>query len=112
MRARLSAARSTASVLEALEVSIAGRSAEMAAEDARHAAAWASLTALLEETGATDLQGLGVAIERSRAARALRHAVSEAEAATVAAGDGKGLRSEEHTSALQALMRVSFVGFC
>src|SRR3546814_11367962 len=57
MRARLSAARSTASVLEALEESIAGRSAEMAAEDARHAAAWASLTALLEETGATDLQG-------------------------------------------------------
>lgn len=91
MRARLSAARSTASVLEALEESIAGRSAEMAAEDARHAAAWASLTALLEETGATDLQGLGAAIERSRAARALRHAVSEAEAAIVAAGDGKGL---------------------
>src|SRR3546814_13710642 len=30
-------------------------------------------------------------IERSRAARALRHAVSEAEAAIVAAGDGKGL---------------------
>ena len=91
MRARLSAARSTASVLEALEESIAGRSAEMAAEDARHAAAWASLTALLEETGATDLQGLSAAIERSRAARALRHAVSEAEAAIVAAGDGKGL---------------------
>ncbi|MFD1960447.1 ATP-binding protein [Novosphingobium panipatense] len=91
MRARLSAARSTASVLEALEESIAGRSAEMAAEDARHAAAWASLTTLLEETGATDLQGLGAAIECSRAARALRHAVSEAEAAIVAAGDGKGL---------------------
>src|SRR3546814_11917003 len=63
----------------------------MAAEDARHAAAWASLTALLEETGATDLQGLGAAIERSRAARALRPAVSAAEAAIVAAGDGKGL---------------------
>src|SRR3546814_3209134 len=71
--------------------SMAGRSAEMAAEDARHAAAWASLTALLEETGATDLQGLGAAIERARAARDLRHAVSEAEAAIVAAGDGKGL---------------------
>src|SRR3546814_5928188 len=71
--------------------SMSGRSAEMAAEDARHAGAWASLTALLEETGATDLQGLCAAIERSRAARARRHAVSEAEAAIVAAGDGKGL---------------------
>src|SRR3546814_21138390 len=48
MRARLSAARSTASVLEALEESIAGRSAEMAAEDDRHARGWGSLTALLE----------------------------------------------------------------
>src|SRR3546814_1869907 len=84
MRARLSAARSTASVLEALEESIAGRSAEMAAEDARHAAAWASLTALLEETGATDLQGPGAAIERS----------------------------EEHTSELQSLMRISYAVFC
>src|SRR3546814_20886426 len=72
MRARLSAARSTASVLAALEDRIAGRSAEMAAEAARHAAAWASRTALPEEAGGTAPTAQGAAIARSRAARPLR----------------------------------------
>src|SRR3546814_20298920 len=90
MRARLSAARSTASVLEALEESIAGRRAEMAAEDARHAAAWASLTAPLEETGAPYLQRPGEALDRSRAAPALPPPVRETHAALAAAGHQRG----------------------
>ena len=63
----------------------------MAAEDAKLIAALVSLAALMEETGATDVDELTSAIERSRAVRALRTSVVDAETAIKSAGDGKGL---------------------
>lgn len=101
MRARLAAARSTAKALATLEESAANRNAEAAAEDARREAAWGSLAALLEETGSADAADLGMAIERSRAARALRTAVAEAEIAITSAGDGKSL--EDLVAALDGI---------
>jgi uncharacterized protein YhaN len=101
MRARLAAARSTASIFDTLQETVAARAAEATAEDARMSAAQESLKPLLEETGSTDLGQLSAAIERSRAARALRVSVADAETAIVTAGDGKGL--EELLAALDGV---------
>jgi uncharacterized protein YhaN len=50
-----------------------------------------SLSGLMEETGAECVDELAAAIAQSRAVRALRGAVADAEAAITSAGDGKGL---------------------
>lgn len=91
MRSRLSAARSTATVLETLQATVDSHEEEMAAEGAKYAAALESLAALMGETGAANIDDLTVAIERSRAMRALRGSVAETETAIKSAGDGKGL---------------------
>jgi len=91
MRNRLASARSTASILETLGATVASRIEEVAAEDAKLAAAQDSLAELMAETGAADVDELAAAIERSRAARTLRTAVADAETAIKLAGDGKGL---------------------
>ncbi|WP_417594598.1 AAA family ATPase [Parasphingorhabdus sp.] len=91
MRARLAGARSTANVLNTLQDTAASRTAEVAEEDAKLVAALGSLKPLLAETESADPTELSSAIERSRAARALRAAVVEAETAIKAAGDGKGI---------------------
>lgn len=91
MRKRLADARATANLLSVLEDGLAARKGEMAAEEARREAAWLSLTSLLDETNTSDTEGLRAAIDRSREVRALRAAVSETEAAIVAAGDGIAL---------------------
>src|SRR3546814_1833052 len=53
---------------------------------------------------------------RSRAAARLRlypaHPRRDGRPAPVAAVAGRGLRSEEHTSELQSLMRISYAVFC
>src|SRR3546814_8148517 len=78
-------------------------------------------------------EGVGAEIERGRAAEhlvvlgddRLGHADEaidvggvvlavdrEAEGVILAVGAGQGLRSEEHTSELQSLMRISYAVFC
>lgn len=91
MRARLTAAQSTATVLDTLQATVRSRKDEMAREQAKLTAALDSLASLMEETGAADIDGLAVAIERSRSARNLRALVADTETAIKAAGDGKGL---------------------
>jgi uncharacterized protein YhaN len=91
MRTRLTAARSTATVLDTLQATVNSRYDEMAREEAKLTAALDSLAALMEETGAADIDELADAIERSRAARALRASVADTETAIKSAGDGKGL---------------------
>ncbi len=91
MRTRLAAARSAANVLDTLQETVASRTAEAAAEDAKLVATLDSLKPLLDDTGSLDSNGLSAAIERSRAARALGAAVVDAETAIKSAGDGKGL---------------------
>lgn len=92
MRTRLAAARSTATVLDTLQATVSSRYDEMAGEEAKLTAALDSLAALMEETGAADIDELTDAIERSRAARALRASVADTETAIKSAGDGKGLQ--------------------
>jgi uncharacterized protein YhaN len=101
MRTRLAAARATATVLDTLQATVSNRDEEVAAEDAKITAALESLADLMEETGAVDLEELTGAIERSRAARALRASVADAEMAIKSAGDGKGL--EELLDSLEGL---------
>ncbi len=91
MRTRLTAARSTATVLDTLQATVSSRDDEVAAEGAKLTAALDSLAGLMEETGAADIDELTDVIERSRAARALRASVSDTETAIKSAGDGKGL---------------------
>lgn len=91
MRTRLSAARAAANVAEALQETIASRTAEISAETAKIDAAMDALLPLLSETASDDPGELSGAIERSRAARALRAAVAEAEMTITAGGDGKTL---------------------
>lgn len=55
-------------------------------------AALVSLAALMGETGATDVEELTSAVARSRAARALRTSVADAEKAIKSAGDAKALK--------------------
>src|SRR3546814_3889742 len=49
---------------------------------------------------------------RSGASRHTRAAVARHEPSGAAAGEGAGDRSEEHTSELQSLMRISYAVFC
>lgn len=91
MRARLTAARSTATVFETLQATVSSCYDEMASEEAKLTAALDSLAALMEETGVADIGELTGAIERSRAVRALRASVVHTETAIKSAGDGKGL---------------------
>ena len=91
MRTRLTGARSTATVLETLQATVSSCDDEVAAEGAKLTAALDSLAALMKETGTTDINELTGAIERSRAARALRTSVADTEMAIKSAGDGKGL---------------------
>lgn len=97
MRTRLTAARSTATVLETLQATVSSRDDEVVAEGAKLTAALDSLAALMEETGAKDINELTGAIERSRAARALRASVADTETAIKSAGDGKGLEELLHS---------------
>ncbi|WP_019053417.1 ATP-binding protein [Sphingobium xenophagum] len=91
LRSRLTSARATAKVIDALKATMGARNEEVAAEDARLAAAMDSLRSLMEETGSEGVDELAAAIARSRAVRALRGAVADAETAITSAGDGKGL---------------------
>ena len=91
MRARLAAARSTATVLDTLQATVSRHDDEMAAEGAKVTAALDSLAALMEEAGAADIDELTRAIGRSRTARALRASVADTETAIKSAGDGKSL---------------------
>ena len=91
MSTRLAAARATATAHDTLRATLSAREEEMAAEDAKLTAALVSLAALMEEIGATDVDGLTSAIGRSRAVRALRASIADAETAIKSAGDGKGL---------------------
>lgn len=91
VRALLAEARSAANVRSALQATLDSRTSEIAAEEARYGAALEALRPLMEETGSADMVGLGAAIERSRAARALRLAITELETTIKAAGDGKTL---------------------
>jgi uncharacterized protein YhaN len=101
MRTRLTTARSTATVLDTLQATVGSREEEMAVEDAKLTAALDSLAALMEETGAADIDELTGAIERSRAARARRASVADTETAIKSAGDGKGL--EELLDSLEGI---------
>lgn len=91
MRSRLTAARSTATALDALQATVSSHYQEMASEEAKLTAALDSLEPLMKETGAADIDELACAIERSRAARALRAAIADTETAIKSAGDGKCL---------------------
>lgn len=101
MRTRLTAARSTATVLDTLQATVSSLHDDMTGEEAKLTAALDSLAALMEETGAVDIGELTGAIERSRAARALRASVAETETAIKSAGDGKGL--EELLDSLEGI---------
>lgn len=101
MRSRVTAARSTATVLETLQATLDSHEDEIAAEGAKFTAALESLAPLMKETGAADIDQLTRAIERSRAARALRASVAEAETSIISAGDGKSL--EELLDALEEI---------
>jgi uncharacterized protein YhaN len=96
MRSRLTAAQSTATALDALQATVSSHYQEMASEEAKLAAALDSLEPLMKETGAADIDELACAIERSRAARALRAAIADTETAIKSAGDGKCLASLIH----------------
>lgn len=91
MRDRLTAARATSNVVVSIEETLAERTADAAAEDAKLAVALASLGALMEETFSKDTAELGAAIQWSREARALRTAIAATETAIKSAGDGKTL---------------------
>lgn len=91
LRARLAAARSAANVITALSETVDARTSEASAADARLDAARLAIEPLLEETGAPDALSLAAALERSRAARVLREAVSAVEASIVSDGDGYSL---------------------
>lgn len=91
LRARLTTARANANVTATLEETVARMRAAVGEDDAKLAAALESLRSLMNETGSADVSELSAAIERSRAARALRAAVEEAETAIKSAGDGKSL---------------------
>ena len=91
MRERLAAARATANVVASIEETLAQRTADAAAEEAKLAVALESLGPLMEETVSIDTAGLGAAIQKSRDARALRTAIAATETAIKSAGDGKSL---------------------
>ena len=91
MRERLTAARATANVIASIEETLAQRTADAAAEEAKLAVTLESLGPLMEETVSNDTAELEAAIQRSRGARALRTAIAATEAAIKSAGDGKSL---------------------
>ncbi|MEG8033565.1 AAA family ATPase [Sphingomonas aurantiaca] len=91
MRERLAAARATANVVASIEETLAQRTADAAAEEAKLAVALESLGPLLEETVSIDTAELGAAIQKSRDARTLRTAIAVTETAIKSAGDGKSL---------------------
>ena len=91
MRERLTAARATANVVASIEETLAQRTADAAAEEAKLAVALESLGPLMEETASIDTAELGAAIQRSRDARALRTDIAATETAIKSAGDGKSL---------------------
>ena len=91
MRDRLTAARATANVVASIKETLAQRTADAAAEEAKLAVALESLGPLMEETASIDTAELGAAIQRSRDARALRTDIAATETAIKSAGDGKSL---------------------
>jgi hypothetical protein len=91
LRSRLTSARATAKVMDALKATMKARDEEVAAEEARLTAAIGSVRSLMEETGSEGVDELAAAIARSRAVRALREAIADADTAITSAGDGKGL---------------------
>src|SRR3546814_3138994 len=64
--------------------------------------------------GRGDLFGreTGFAVDHDRRPHGFSQAFDAAEAAAGRAGDGAPPRSEEHTSELQSLMRISYAVFC
>lgn len=68
LRTRLSTARATAKVVEALRETVAYRTAEIRAETTRIDAAKEALITLIEKTGVVDVGDLSAVIERSLAA--------------------------------------------
>jgi len=91
LRRRLVDARSAHKALEALQESRNSREEEVSSAKAAIKGTLSSLQPVMEETGSPDLDHLGAAIERSRAARALRAAVATAEAQMLSNGDGFGV---------------------
>src|SRR3546814_8189988 len=107
-------------------------SSDVCSSDLKLKATEEALAPLLAETGSADRVALGAAIERSRAKRGLADEIAATERAILEAGDGLRLdellaavgaadpdqvaaqleRSEEHTSELQSLMRISSAVFC
>src|SRR3546814_8782339 len=69
-----------------------------------------------QRDGATGRMGKEIAVDVKRQARCLlsrKIGVKQAVALARMEGDGDGnLRSEEHTSELQSLMRISYAVFC
>jgi uncharacterized protein YhaN len=99
LRKRLADARQAATLAKSLDETIQQRSNELAAETATMEATDEAIASLLTETNSTDSEELGHAIERSRALRASKQKLIEAEAAIMAQGDGKTL--EELLEAMQ-----------
>jgi uncharacterized protein YhaN len=91
LRSRLASARATATVMDTLKATMNTRNDEVAAEEARVAAAMDSLKSVMDETGSAGVDDLAGAIARSRAVRALREAIADAEKAITSAGDGKSV---------------------
>lgn len=108
MRERLTAARATSNVVASIEETLAERTADTAAEDAKLAVALALLGTLMEETFSRDTAELGAAIQRSREARALRIAIAATETTIKSAGDGKTL--EELLAAQEGVDPDSLAG--
>lgn len=88
LRTRLVAARGADRALSELKVERSRRQSEVDAAAAAQGAAMQSLAPVLAEIGVDEVSAVGAAIEASRAARALRADLEEAERQIVAAGHG------------------------
>jgi len=93
MRDRLAAARTAATLHGSLDEEDLRRHGELQEAQAKLKATDDALAPLLAETGAADRTALSLAIERSRARRALREEVAATERAILEAGDGLGLQA-------------------
>src|SRR3546814_7482421 len=65
----------------------------------------------------TLIRSIAVGVDRQQLKRRARRiddaaVLERGEGAVARIGDGIGRRSEEHTSELQSLMRISYAGFC
>src|SRR3546814_5212749 len=89
-------------VVENLEVRFLERRRHLVLDDLDARLVADHLVTLLDRAGAADVEAHGgVELQRIAASRGFRRAVHDAD-----------LRSEEHTSELQSLMRISYAVFC